>query len=208
MAARVHSILLAMVLTVVGLVGVSFAAAGPASAGGDRDCGDFATQAAAQQFFLSQGGPQSDPHGLDSEGDGVACESKPCPCSSSQGGGNNPGPGHNPPPPRPKYTVDFNVQDLTPTLEKPVRISGRVRPAAPNAVVILQAKSGGSGWVDAVRFRLNNKSSLRARMVINRAGRYSLRLVKKETAGQAGNQPGDHGEGVGGSTSNRDVRSC
>lgn len=54
----------------------------PASAT-DRDCGDFATQAGAQAFFLANGGPSSDPHGLDSEGDGIACESNPCPCSTS-----------------------------------------------------------------------------------------------------------------------------
>jgi endonuclease YncB( thermonuclease family) len=53
----------------------------------DKDCGDFATQAEAQQFFLNAGGPQSDPHRLDAEGDGVACESLPCPCSTSTGGG-------------------------------------------------------------------------------------------------------------------------
>jgi endonuclease YncB( thermonuclease family) len=46
----------------------------------DRDCGDFATQRAAQIFFLNNGGPGSDPHGLDAEGDGIACESNPCPC--------------------------------------------------------------------------------------------------------------------------------
>lgn len=46
----------------------------------DRDCGDFASQRAAQLFFLANGGPGSDPHGLDSEGDGIACESNPCPC--------------------------------------------------------------------------------------------------------------------------------
>ena len=46
----------------------------------DRDCGDFPSQAAAQRFFLAHGGPYSDPHGLDAEGDGIACESNPCPC--------------------------------------------------------------------------------------------------------------------------------
>ena len=49
----------------------------------DRDCSDFSTQAAAQSFFLSAGGPYSDPHSLDSDGDGIACESLPCPCSFS-----------------------------------------------------------------------------------------------------------------------------
>jgi endonuclease YncB( thermonuclease family) len=46
----------------------------------DRDCADFASQAAAQTFYLANGGPRTDPHGLDSEGDGIACESNPCPC--------------------------------------------------------------------------------------------------------------------------------
>jgi endonuclease YncB( thermonuclease family) len=53
----------------------------------DRDCGDFGTQAAAQKYFLDQGGPRQDPDALDSDGDGVACESNPCPCSTAQGGG-------------------------------------------------------------------------------------------------------------------------
>lgn len=46
----------------------------------DMDCGDFATQAAAQAFFLQAGA--GDPHRLDSDGDRVACESNPCPCST------------------------------------------------------------------------------------------------------------------------------
>ncbi|GIW61311.1 MAG: hypothetical protein KatS3mg089_0163 [Patescibacteria group bacterium] len=43
----------------------------------DKDCSDFATHAEAQDFFLSQGGPTNDPHRLDSDGDGIACESLP-----------------------------------------------------------------------------------------------------------------------------------
>jgi hypothetical protein len=46
-------------------------------AGPDRNCGDFSRQGAAQAFFLSQGGPNEDPHRLDGNGDGVACESLP-----------------------------------------------------------------------------------------------------------------------------------
>ncbi len=65
----------------------SCSASDAADRAADRDCGDFATQAGAQQFFLSQGGPGSDPHSLDSDGDGVACESNPCPCSTATGGG-------------------------------------------------------------------------------------------------------------------------
>ena len=43
----------------------------------DRDCADFSNQSAAQAFFLSQGGPDEDPHRLDGNDDGVACESLP-----------------------------------------------------------------------------------------------------------------------------------
>jgi|GEM_PF-1803780 len=43
--------------------------------GPDRDCSDFRTQAEAQAFFEAAG--PGDPHRLDSDGDGVACESLP-----------------------------------------------------------------------------------------------------------------------------------
>ena len=42
---------------------------------GDKDCSDFRTQAAAQRFFDSQG--PGDPHRLDGDGDGEACEGLP-----------------------------------------------------------------------------------------------------------------------------------
>ena len=38
----------------------------------DRDCDDFRSQREAQTFFESQ--PASDPHLLDEDNDGVACE--------------------------------------------------------------------------------------------------------------------------------------
>lgn len=40
----------------------------------NRNCSDFPNSAAAQRFFLQAGGPVSDPHGLDRDGDGNACE--------------------------------------------------------------------------------------------------------------------------------------
>jgi len=67
----------ALALAVVAL-GLSATAPAPASAVVDRDCGDFASQAGAQHFFLNAGA--GDPHRLDDDGDGVACESNPCPC--------------------------------------------------------------------------------------------------------------------------------
>jgi hypothetical protein len=41
----------------------------------DRDCSDFDTQPEAQRFFERVG--PGDPHRLDGDGDGVACESLP-----------------------------------------------------------------------------------------------------------------------------------
>lgn len=90
MIRRVLHYLVALFLAVTGALVLTGSPAAHAVA--DRDCGDFSTQAAAQQFFLNAGGPKSDPHRLDADGDGVACESNPCPCSTDQGGG-----GGNPP---------------------------------------------------------------------------------------------------------------
>ena len=45
--------------------------------GPDRDCGDFSTHEVAQRFFEAAGGPSQDPHRLDGDGNGVACESLP-----------------------------------------------------------------------------------------------------------------------------------
>jgi hypothetical protein len=46
----------------------------PASAA-DRDCSDFNTWRQAQNFFKKHGGPKYDPHRLDGDDDGIACES-------------------------------------------------------------------------------------------------------------------------------------
>ena len=45
--------------------------------GPDRDCGDFKTQREAQDFFEAAVGPERDPHLLDRNKDGMACESLP-----------------------------------------------------------------------------------------------------------------------------------
>lgn len=47
-------------------------AAGPT---GDKDCiGDFTSEKQAQRFFIEHGGPKKDPHRLDRDGNGRACE--------------------------------------------------------------------------------------------------------------------------------------
>jgi hypothetical protein len=58
----------------------AFALWTPAASASDKDCGDFATQRAAQIFYLKHGGPRQDPHRLDADDDGVACEANQCPC--------------------------------------------------------------------------------------------------------------------------------
>lgn len=83
MRIRFVHLILALTVALTGLLGFTSTAAQAV----DKDCGDFATQKAAQRFFINHGGPQRDPHRLDAEGDGVACESNPCPCSTAQGGG-------------------------------------------------------------------------------------------------------------------------
>ena len=41
----------------------------------DANCGDFETWIDANEFFLRAGGPETDPHDLDGDGDGIPCES-------------------------------------------------------------------------------------------------------------------------------------
>jgi hypothetical protein len=54
------------------LVALAFAAT-PAAAG-DKDCSDFSSWRQAQNFYKKHGGPRSDPHRLDADRDGIACE--------------------------------------------------------------------------------------------------------------------------------------
>lgn len=49
------------------------ATAQPAVAFHDRDCSDFSTQRQAQHFFEKHH-PRRDPHRLDADHDGIACE--------------------------------------------------------------------------------------------------------------------------------------
>ena len=52
------------------------ALAQPAAAFRDRDCADFKTHAQAQRFFEKHN-PRRDPHNLDGDNDGKACEDLP-----------------------------------------------------------------------------------------------------------------------------------
>ena len=94
---RIVAAAVAVVLVTLGV------ASAPAGAVADKDCSDFATQKAAQEFFDAAG--PGDPHRLDADGDGIACESNPCPCAKPGGGGDGGG-GDGGGDPKPKRQVD------------------------------------------------------------------------------------------------------
>jgi hypothetical protein len=63
---------LAALVVSVSLLGTSPT---PATAIRDRDCSDFSTWRQAQKFFKRHGGTRRhDPHRLDADHDGIACE--------------------------------------------------------------------------------------------------------------------------------------
>ena len=61
---------------ILALALLSAAAAQPAAAFQDRDCSDFKTHRQAQHFFKTHH-PRQDPHHLDADHDGIACEDLP-----------------------------------------------------------------------------------------------------------------------------------
>jgi hypothetical protein len=153
--------LLALPLALFMLLTFFVAVASPAYAIADKDCGDFGSQKAAQEFYLQQGGPQQDPHGLDSENDGVACESNPCPCyyGTQQPGDNPPAPP--PPPPAPvKSAVELSATPAAGITGEKMRLVAQVTPRFSRPIV-LQRKAG-DRWVKA----LAGKTSGEGRWVV------------------------------------------
>ena len=57
------------------LAALALAVAVPQASAADRDCSDFNSWHAAQKFYKKHGGPKRDPHRLDADWDGIACES-------------------------------------------------------------------------------------------------------------------------------------
>lgn len=71
---RLSALLLGSVLAVSVIAPAAAQQRGPSGADGTYNCADFDTQEEAQAFYESQGGPAEDPHGLDGDSDGIACE--------------------------------------------------------------------------------------------------------------------------------------
>lgn len=113
----------------------------PQASAVDRDCSDFPSQRAAQIFFLNHGGPRFDPHRLDSDGDGIACEWNPPPyyygTTPPGGGGSNP--------PRPtavKSTVQLTLDPGKRITGEKYRMKVTVRPAISRKVIIQRKLNG------------------------------------------------------------------
>jgi len=62
-------------LIAAAVVVVALAVPTASAAAGDKDCSDFSTWRQAQNFYKQHGGPRYDPHRLDADHDGIACES-------------------------------------------------------------------------------------------------------------------------------------
>lgn len=77
---RWASWLLGLLLIAVGMMAATWTSSAAVE---DRDCSDFSSKAAAQKFYIDAGGPTNDPHQLDADDDGKACDLLLCPCSSA-----------------------------------------------------------------------------------------------------------------------------
>lgn len=62
-----------LIAALFAIAALTVPAAGATAA--DKDCSDFRTWRQAQNFYKRHGGPKRDPHHLDADHDGIACES-------------------------------------------------------------------------------------------------------------------------------------
>ena len=176
--------LTALLLTTAVSSSLAVLAASPASAFVDRDCGDFASQKAAQIFYLKAGGPSSDPHNLDSDNDGVACESNPAPYYY---GKTLPGGGDDKPKPEPKVTVVKSTVALSVSPSKRIRgekyqVKVTVRPAISRKVTIQKRVDG--RWKAIADGRTGSSGKVTGRLTTPKASAPLRALVGTVTIGQ------------------------
>ncbi len=145
---------------------------------GDRDCGDFASQRSAQIFFLKHGGPQSDPHRLDADGDGVACETNPAPYYF---GTSLPG---SAPAPVVRSTVRLAVGPSRAIAGERLKLRVQVLPKVKRAVVVQRQRPGG-GWarVAAAQTRKNGRVTIKS-TVRPSSTVYRATVTKKKANGK------------------------
>jgi hypothetical protein len=105
---RVLARLIALLLVLGSTTAVALSAP-PVAQAKDLNCDDFPNQAAAQANLDNN---PSDPNGLDTDGDGIACESNPCPCSTGGGGGGGGG-GGTPAPTKKLHTINLRVAKVS-----------------------------------------------------------------------------------------------
>lgn len=147
------SLLLALVTGLLAVVA-------PAAFARDRDCPDFATQRAAQVYFLQRGGPESDPDRLDADGDGVACDSNPCPCYyGSQVPGSGPAGDTRP---TVRTTVGLAASSLRRIAGEPVRWTVSVNPDRRRSVR-LERRTAPGRWRTVARGRTSRQGVWRVR---------------------------------------------
>ena len=176
--------LTALLLTTAVSSSLAVLTASPASAFVDRDCGDFASQKAAQIFYLKAGGPSSDPHNLDSDNDGVACESNPAPYYY---GKTLPGGGDDKPKPEPKVTVVKSTVALSVSPSKRIRgekyqVKVTVRPAISRKVTIQKRVDG--RWKAIADGRTGSSGKVTGRLTTPKASAPLRALVGTVTIGQ------------------------
>jgi hypothetical protein len=131
---RLGGTVLAVLIATTGFVSLSTSTA---HAFVDRDCGDFDSQKQAQIFFLKHGGPNSDPHRLDDDGDGIACESNPAPYYYGTSL-----PDKDPQPTTVSSTVALSLSTSRAIQGEPVRLTATVKPSGRRTVVFQRRLDG------------------------------------------------------------------
>src|SRR5215213_3682321 len=156
------------------MVGALLVGLTPAAHATDHDCADFPSQRAAQVFYLNHGGPQRDPHRLDADNDGSACDTNPPPYYTES----------RPPPtksPLVNSAVRLKVSPLKAIAGEPLKAKAKVLPTI-KRTVILQRKAAGGDWKRIDSGRTSKRGIVAFRAVTKaRTSKYRAVIDKKRT---------------------------
>jgi len=142
---RLIARLTALLLALSGTTFLALGATAGAAQAKDMNCDDFGSQSSAQSYFNNNGGgPNNNVDGLDSDGDGIACESNPCPCNYSTGGGGTPGGGGGAhPQPKKRHALTATVNRMGPA--RKLVLNGKVTTFKGGSLQVLR-KAAGQGF--------------------------------------------------------------